>query len=133
MTEPARFVAARTRVAGQPAWIYRFSYVASAMRGTWSDAPHATDIPYFFNTVLAKYGAALSAKDAEAAHLANGYLVNFVRTGTPNGSGLPQWSAFDPTSDAVLMISADATARSVADPLKSRLDAIEPRLDVTTP
>jgi para-nitrobenzyl esterase len=133
MTEPARFVAARTRVAGQSAWLYRFSYVASAMRGTWSDAPHATDIPYFFNTVLAKYGAALSAKDAQAAHLANGYLVNFVKTGTPNGPGLPEWSAFDPTNDAVLMISADATAQSVADPLKSRLDAIEPRLDVTTP
>ncbi|MEG8054203.1 carboxylesterase family protein [Sphingomonas aerolata] len=95
MHEPARLVAQETQRAGQPAYLYRFGYVAQSMRKDWSGAPHATDIPYFFDTVAAKYGAALTLQDARAAQLANRYVVNFVRKGDPNAPGLPRWPAFD--------------------------------------
>ncbi|MGJ3628859.1 hypothetical protein AB5I41_21880 [Sphingomonas sp. MMS24-JH45] len=54
MVEPARFVAQRVVAGGAPAYLYRFSYVAGSMRGDWKGAPHATDIPYFFDTVALK-------------------------------------------------------------------------------
>ena len=60
MVEPARFVAKAWARAGRPVYAFRFSYVAESMRGQWRGAPHATDIPYVFDTVAAKYGSALT-------------------------------------------------------------------------
>ncbi len=129
MHEPARLVAQETQRAGQPAYLYRFGYVAQSMRKDWSGAPHATDIPYFFDTVAAKYGAALTPQDARAAQLANRYVVNFVRKGDPNAPGLPRWPAFDARRGAVQLLQADASAINGVDPLKARLDAVQGAAD----
>ncbi|SFO03198.1 carboxylesterase/lipase family protein [Sphingomonas sp. OK281] len=125
MVEPARFVAQQTQRVGQPAFLYRFGYVAASMRKDWAGAPHATDIPYFFDTVAVKYGAALTAEDAKAGKLANAYAVNFIRKGDPNGAGLPKWSAFDTARDNVQVLDAEGSAENVVDPLKPHLDAIQ--------
>ncbi len=125
MVEPARFVAQQTQRAGQPAFLYRFGYVAESMRTDWPGAPHATDIPYFFDTVAAKYGAALTAQDASAGKLANAYVVNFIRKGDPNGAGLPAWSAFDTAKDNVQILGAQGSAENVIDTMKPHLDAIQ--------
>jgi para-nitrobenzyl esterase len=125
MGEPSRFVAKETRRAGQPAYFYRFGYVATSMRGEWKGAPHATDIPFFFDTAAAKYGAALTPQDAKAARLINAYVVNFARKGDPNGAGLPKWPIFDAATGHVQLLDATGSAANIADPLKARFDAVE--------
>ncbi len=124
MVEPARYASGRFAAAGQTVWHYRFGYVAETMRKEWAGAPHATDIPYFFNTVAAKYGDKLTPADAKAAQQMSGYLANFVKTGNPNGGGLPTWSKFD-ASAPVLDFRSDGGPVSGADPLKERLDMVE--------
>ncbi len=124
MVEPARYIASKIAATGQAAWHYRFGYVAESMRKEWPGAPHATDIPYFFNTVAAKYGDKLTTADAEAARQMSGYLANFVKTGNPNGNGLPAWSKFD-ASAPVLDFRSTGGPVSGADPLKERLDMVE--------
>lgn len=91
MIEPARFVAQTLSSGGDPVWEYRFAYVATSMRSQWPGAPHATEIPFVFDTVKAKYGAQLSAEDESIARQTNAYWANFAMTGNPNGSGLPNW------------------------------------------
>jgi para-nitrobenzyl esterase len=126
MVEPARFVARALSSARTPTYAYRFSYVADAMRAEWtSGAPHATDIPFVFDTVSAKYGSALSAKDAAVAKAANAYFANFAKTGDPNGPGLPAWPAYDAKADVLLDFGADGSASAKPDPWKARLDATE--------
>jgi para-nitrobenzyl esterase len=125
MTEPARFVAKQTVAAGQPAWVYRFGYVATSMRSQWKGAPHATDIPFFFDTVAVKYGTALTPEDEQAARLANAYFSAFALTGTPHPAGLPAWPAFDAGQDRILLITDDAKAEALADPLRKQLDIQE--------
>jgi len=51
MTEPARHLADLVAKAGQPVWLYRFSYVAEALRGNpaWKGTLHGFEIPYTFN------------------------------------------------------------------------------------
>ena len=56
MVEPARLLARLASAAGQPTYAYRFSYVASSIRKTVAGALHATEIPFVFETVRAKYG-----------------------------------------------------------------------------
>ena len=123
MVEPARFVAATFAAQGLPAYEYRFSYVADSMAGQWkTGAPHATEIPYVFDTVDAKYGAALTAKDERIARAANTYWVNFAKTGDPNGAGLPHWSRYSAAEDRVMNFGADGQVGSPPDPWKARLD-----------
>jgi len=48
MVEPARFLAKTYAAQGQPAYLYRFSYVAESLRAQTPGAPHATEIPFVF-------------------------------------------------------------------------------------
>jgi para-nitrobenzyl esterase len=127
MTEPARYLASEMTAAGQPAWHYRFSYVAQSMRREWQGAPHATDIPYIFDTVAAKYGDKLKPEDEAIARAFHAYLVNFAKTGDPNGAGLPAWPRYEPKTDALLDLTMDRGPVVGPDPLKPQLDLVAAR------
>jgi para-nitrobenzyl esterase len=124
MTEPARFVAGTVAADGTPAYEYRFSYVAQSLRDKWPGAFHASEIPYVFDTVAAKYGSELAPSDAAIAKQANTYWVNFVKTGDPNGSGLPHWPAYHGASDRLLNFTEDGPVGE-ADPWKTQLNLVE--------
>jgi para-nitrobenzyl esterase len=124
MIEPARFMVRTLAATGQPAYEFRFSYVAESMRSQWHGAPHATEIPFVFDTVEARYGKDLAPADRAIAQAANEYWVNFAKTGNPNGKGLPHWPAYSPKSDELMDFSA-AGPVGKADPWKTRLDLVE--------
>ena len=94
------------------------------MRSSWPGAPHATDIPFVFDTVAAKYGAALTAADAAMAELAIGYWSAFAKTGNPNGDSRPIWPAYDAAKDQILDF-ANSGAVAKPDPWRARLDLAE--------
>lgn len=126
MTEPARYVASTVARGGQPAYYYRFSYVAESMRDEWkTGAPHATDIPWFFDTVDVKYGAKLTHRDRAMAKAANSYLANFVKRGNPNGPGLPRWSVYSDGTRFLMDFSAAGMPIGARDPWTQQLDLIE--------
>jgi para-nitrobenzyl esterase len=124
MVEPARFTARAIAATGQPAYEFRFSYVAESMRKQWRGAPHATEIPFVFDTVEARYGKDLTDADRATARAANTYWVNFAKTGNPNGAGLPEWPVYSAATDELMDFSA-AGPVARADPWKDRLDLIE--------
>jgi para-nitrobenzyl esterase len=124
MVEPARMLARLTSGAGQPTWVYRFSYVASSLRGSTKGALHATEIPFVFATVRAKYEAAATAEDEALAAQANAYWVNFAKSGDPNGESLPKWPAFTAAGDVVMDLAASGP-KAAPDPWKARLDLVE--------
>lgn len=121
MIEPARFTARTIAATGQPAYEFRFSYVAESMRSQWKGAPHATEIPFVFDTVAARYGKDLAKADEAAAQAANAYWVNFAKKGDPNGPGLPNWPRHDPKTDMIMNFSLSGPVGG-ADPWKDRLD-----------
>ncbi|KRG44223.1 carboxylesterase [Stenotrophomonas panacihumi] len=80
---------------GLPTWYYRFGYVAEATRAVHpKGAAHASEIPYFFGTVGVRYGGDTRPGDMALSAKASGYLVNFVRSGNPNGEGVPAWKPY---------------------------------------
>jgi para-nitrobenzyl esterase len=121
MVEPARFIARTVAAAGQPAYHYRFSYVAESMRAQWAGAPHATEIPFVFDTVAARYGKDLRPADKAAAEAANAYWVAFAKTGDPNGDSRPKWPACSGACD-MLLDFANSGPAAVQDPWTARLD-----------
>ena len=124
MQEPARFIIEAQASHGEPAYYYRYGYVAETMRSEWTGTHHATDIPFFLNTVDARYGDAVTPEDRAAANQINTYLVNFARTGDPNGDGLPEWPAYTPDAP-VMMNFTQGGAAAGPDPWQTRLDLVE--------
>ena len=135
MVEPARFVASTIAKAGLPSYEYRFSYVADSLLKKVPGAFHATEIPFVFDTVKEKYGAALTAADEEAAQKMHAYWLNFVKSGNPNGAGLPHWPQYSPKSDELMNFTEHGPTPE-ADPWKQRLDLavrLEDRLAASKP
>jgi para-nitrobenzyl esterase len=123
MVEPARLLA-RLAAGAQPTYAYRFSYVASSLRAKEKGALHATEIPFVFSTVRAKYAEATSAQDEAIGAAANACWAAFARSGDPNGEGRPKWPAFSAAGDVVMDLGV-AGPMAGPDPWKARLDIIE--------
>jgi hypothetical protein len=88
MLTGARNTATTTAAAGVPVYAYRFSYVAeSEERG--EGARHAADIPFFFDTVDVRYQGKTTPRDRGMSKAMSAYLVNFAKSGNPNGGKLP--------------------------------------------
>ncbi len=125
MHEPARFAAKQMTNAGQPAWLYRFGYVAQSLRPKAQGASHASELPYLFDTLDVRYGKNVTQKDREAGREFRSYIVNFIKTGNPNGAGLPQWTQYSPTRSNLMIFTPDRGPGMSPDPLKARLDLVE--------
>lgn len=124
MVEPARAIARLLSARGQRVYEYRFDYVATALRKTVSGAPHASEIPYVFDTVSARYGKGTSRADEAMARVVHAYWIAFARTGRPDPTGLPAWPEYHQSSDE-LMSFTDHGPVPEADPWKTRLDVAE--------
>jgi len=127
MVEPARFVVRMIAAAGQHAYEYRFSYVAESMRKQWKGAPHATEIPFVFDTVAARYGKDLTPQDEATAKAALGYWVAFAKTGNPDGAARPHWPQYNARDDELVNFTNTGPVAE-ADPWKARLDLTEAAL-----
>jgi len=103
MIAGAREASAMVAAQKVPVWEYRFSYVADSVGQP--GAGHATDIPFFFDTADVKYGAATTSTDRAAATVASRYLVNFVKTGDPNGKGAVPWRRYEAADPAMLTMT----------------------------
>jgi len=58
--------------------------------------------------------------DRALARLMSSYWVNFIKSGDPNGRGLPFWPAYDTTQQAAMILDVDPHAAPL--PGKESLD-----------
>ncbi|ART63376.1 carboxylesterase/lipase family protein [Kushneria marisflavi] len=124
MTEPARFVANQVAATGEPVWRYRFSHVALEARDDWPGAVHASELPYLFRTLDARYDHLDDSGRAMAWQL-HRYVVNFARDGNPNGGGAPTWPLHTPLSNLIMDFTQHQGPVARQDPWQTRLDLIE--------
>jgi len=123
MVEPARLLA-RLSAPAQRTYMYRFSYVASSLRATEKGALHATEIPFVFATVRAKYGEAATPEDVAMGEAMNAYWVAFAKTGDPNGEGRPTWPAYTAATDQIMDFPPSGP-KPGPDPRRERLDFVD--------
>lgn len=108
-----------------PVWHYRFSYVADSVGQP--GAQHATDIPFFFDTVRVKYGDKTTERDRAMGQVMSAYVVRFAKTGNPNGPGLPSWPGYTRSSDPLMDFTAQGRVVARPDPWGAEIDAATPR------
>ena len=80
---------------GIPAWEYYFSKTNGRL-GCW----HSGELPYFYGNIPGD-SKLFDEKDRALSETILGYVMNFARTGDPNGAGLPPWDG-DEESRTVL-------------------------------
>jgi para-nitrobenzyl esterase len=124
--EPARFAANAFAANGSPVYLYRFSYIQSAMRERMrAGAPHGGEIAYVFGTLTPGPGGAPTSEDQAVSRMAQSYWMNFARTGDPNGAGLPAWPRHVAGKDQIFDFRPDGSAGAGPDTRKARLDVTE--------
>ena len=123
MVAGARSLAATLADHGVPVYAYRFSYVADSIGKP--GAGHATDIPYFFDTVKVKYGAQATARDIGVGKAMSTYMVNFAKNGDPNGGALPTWPRYARSSDQIMDFAESGKSAVVKDPWGAEIDAAQ--------
>ena len=124
MVGGARSVSAAIADHGVPVYAYRFSYVAESLAEP--GAQHATDIPFFFDTQAIKYAEKTTARDNAMGKTISAYLVNFARTGNPNGTGLPEWPRYSRAGDQLVDFTDSGKAVAQKDPWGAEIDAAPP-------
>jgi len=125
--EPARFAARFFAAGDMPAYIFHYGYVPANMRERMRyGAGHGAEIPYVFNNLNSRRGAAETTTiDEEVARILNTYWANFAKTGNPNGAGLPVWPNYGTAKEEILDIQPDGNIVGKPDTRKQRLDVIE--------
>jgi para-nitrobenzyl esterase len=66
-------------------------------------APHAFEIEYALGNLKSNPVYAWTAEDYKISETMVQYFANFIKTGNPNGTGLPQWNALPPRGTATYM------------------------------
>jgi para-nitrobenzyl esterase len=87
-----------------PVYLYNFNReLPASSPETQFGAFHSSEIVYAYDN-LHTLGRPWEPVDHEIASLMSSYLVNFARTGNPNGTGLPGWEAYSAKKEAALII-----------------------------
>jgi para-nitrobenzyl esterase len=111
--------------AGSPAFLYFFTHAPPGPRVNELRAFHAAEIPYVFNVIPSsdprEAGFRYGASDGTLADTMSSYWANFVKTGDPNGPGLPVWPTYQLATEPYL---------ELADPIATGKRLLAVQLDV---
>ena len=92
---------------GVPCYEYYFTK-SNGRLGPW----HSGEEVYLYNNIPAD-SPLYDARDRELADLCSEYYVNFIKTGDPNGPGLPRWEA---SRDGTQLMELGETEGMIEDP-----------------
>lgn len=84
-----------------------------------SGASHASDIEYLLGNLDKNESYEWTEKDYKVSELAEQYIANFIKTGNPNGEGLPQWPV-SKAGENINIITIDTVTKAALLPHKER-------------
>ena len=116
-----------------PVYYYYFTQARPAKRdgsaGPDPGAVHSGEIEYALGNLSGNHVFAWTTADRRVSAIMEGYWANFIKTGNPNGPGLPHWPAVAPKDGGLLrqVIGADPHTRVDRDAARYEfLQRIEP-------
>ena len=115
MGGPARWIAGQES-GGAPAWLYYFSFRRAVYKDLYPGAPHATEIPYVFDS-WDKIDPRLSkgpetAEDRALTHVVHACWVAFAKTGAPDCPTPQPWPVYTPARDQLMEFGDQVSVRT---------------------
>jgi len=96
----------------QPIYLYLWTHIEPGPDAARYKAFHSSEIPYVFGTLDAAQRP-YATVDRAIEKLMGDYWANWVKTGNPNGAGLPAWPQLDTATPRMLTIGDQARAQPV--------------------
>lgn len=98
------------RTGGQPVYGYVFAQPRPCALADCGKSParavgavHSAEIEYALGNLATNHVYAWTADDHRVSELMQSYFASFVKTGNPNGPGVPTWPAADASADGMKM------------------------------
>jgi para-nitrobenzyl esterase len=90
-----------------PSFVYQFSFIPTDKPGFPNyGAFHTSEVPFAYHT-LAKWNRPWQKRDLKMEEIMTAYWVNFIKTGDPNGKGLPMWKAYDKAIGNIMVLDEE--------------------------
>ncbi len=103
---------------GQKVYVYRFTRKIPAT-GDYAKygAFHTGEVAYAYDNLkfIDRQLRPLEPADDELARMMSAYWANFIKTGNPNGKGLPQWPAYSATDKQTMVLGTQTKAAPLPD------------------
>jgi para-nitrobenzyl esterase len=104
-------------------FLYQFSHVPADKPGFPNyGAFHTSEVPYALHS-LKKWNRPWKTADYEVEKIMSQYWINFIKTGNPNGEGVPEWKSYDKFAGNIMEIGDQAILRPSL--FKMKIDFLE--------
>jgi len=121
------------RRTGAPVYQYHFEAVPATKPGTMVGpvpaseigSRHAGEIEYVFETLNSKPDLPWKVEDFRLSDMMSSYWVHFVKTGNPNGKGLPEWPKLDSLDGYQIMHLNEERIHADADAMRARYEFLD--------
>lgn len=104
---------------GAPTYYYWFDRARPAPRDgsapAQAGAVHSGEIEYALGNLAGNHVYAWTPADEQVSHVMEGYFAQFIKTGNPNGAGLPHWPAVAAQDGGLLRQVIGVDTRTVVD------------------
>jgi para-nitrobenzyl esterase len=107
----------REKTAKSKSFTYYWTHAETGPDSARFGAHHTSEVPYVFNT-LNQSKRPWTDEDHKLSDMLGSYWVNFMKSGDPNGPGLPVWPAFSGKSADTMELGDKSGSRPVADAAK---------------
>jgi para-nitrobenzyl esterase len=108
-----KFIDLQSKTGGKPVYRYFFSQVrqpAGGSHDTVMGASHSSEIEYALGNLATNKAYSWSADDYKVSETMESYFANFIKTGDPNGPGLPQWYSLQTRPPRIMVIDINTHA-----------------------
>jgi para-nitrobenzyl esterase len=108
--------ALQSKYANSPVYLYNFDRKVPA-EGDMKKygAFHTAEVPYMLDNLKFLNNRPFEPVDRELARAMSGYWVNFIKTGNPNGAGLPEWPKYNTISYKIKSFNAKSATETLPD------------------
>jgi para-nitrobenzyl esterase len=117
------------RTGKAPVYYYYFEQPRPAKRdgsaGPDAGAVHSGEIEYALGNLDGNHVYAWTATDHRVSSVTEGYWANFIKTGNPNGPGLPTWPTAVPQDGGLLRQAIGAHTQSFIDRKAPRYEFLQ--------
>lgn len=98
---------------GAKVYVYRFTRKLPGTAERYG-AFHTGEVPYAYDN-LRFVNRPWEPVDHRLAEVMSDYWVNFVKTGNPNGDGLPEWEAYKPEQKMIMILGERQASEPMPD------------------
>jgi para-nitrobenzyl esterase len=129
-----KWVDTATKTGGKPTYYYLYARPRPAMRAEMGDAQagpnprprsrgavHSAEIEYAMGNLDLNKVYAWTPDDYKVSQVMQEYFADFIKTGNPNGKGLPNWPKFGEGQRIVI----DVNTRADADKARARCEFLD--------